>query len=135
MLHKCETRYFLHDPINNSLEQLEHSNLEKDLVVSINNNMKSSDNCQKAIKKAMSILDMIKRNFNVIGCHTFKILYKTYVHPHLEYCIQACSSYFKKYLIETFKILTRKDNINYKTIFTLARTGHLRGSSLKEELD
>ena len=34
-------------------------------------------------------------------------------------------------LIETFKILTRKDNGTYKTYFTMARTGHLRGNSLK----
>ena len=92
----------------------------------------------------------------------------------MEYCIQACSPYFKKDinclervqqratklvrslrklpyekrlealdlyslerrrirgdLIETFKILTRKDNVNYETFFTMARTGHLRGNSLK----
>ena len=48
--HKGETRYFLHDPINNSLEQLEHTNLEKDLGVWINNDMKWSENCGKAIK-------------------------------------------------------------------------------------
>ena len=93
---KCETRYFLHDPINNSLEQLEHTNFEKDLGDWINNDLKWSENCGKAIKKAMSVLGMINRTFNAIDCHTCKILYKAYVRPHLEYCIQACSPYFKK---------------------------------------
>ena len=58
--------------------------------------MKWSENRGKAIKKAMPVLGMIKRIFDVIDCHTSKILYKTYVHPQLEYCIQACSPYFKK---------------------------------------
>ena len=38
--HKDETRSFLYDPINNSIEQLEHANLEKDLGVWINNDLK-----------------------------------------------------------------------------------------------
>ena len=72
--HKGETRYFLHDPINNRLEQLKHINLEKDIGDWINKDMKWSENCEKAIKKMISVLGMIKRNFNVIDCHTFKIL-------------------------------------------------------------
>ena len=35
------------------------------------------------------------------------------------------------YLNEKFKILTRKDNANYEKVFTMARTGHLKGNSLK----
>ena len=33
--------------------------------------------------------------------------------------------------METFKILAKKDNVNYETFFTTARSGHLRGNSLK----
>ena len=54
--HKGETRYFLHDPINNSLEQLEHTNLEKDLGVWINNDLKWSEIRGKAIKKRCPFL-------------------------------------------------------------------------------
>ena len=95
-----------------------------------------------------------------------------YVHPHLEYCIQACTLYFKKNinclespgkgnqiskkfektvtykrpealdlyclqrrrikgdLIDTLKILTRRDKVNYES-FTMARSGHSMGNSLK----
>ena len=35
--HKGETRYFLHNPFNYSLEQLKNTNLKKDLGVWFNN--------------------------------------------------------------------------------------------------
>ena len=45
--------------------------------------------------KAMQILGMIKRSFSWIDREGFTILYSTYIRPHLEYCVQAWSPYYK----------------------------------------
>ena len=66
--HKGETMCFIHDRFSNSLEQLEHTNLEKDLGVWITNDLKWSENCGKVINNAMSVLRMTKRTFYVIDC-------------------------------------------------------------------
>ena len=44
----------------------------------------------------MSSLRVIKRTFNHIDAESFAILYKAYIRPHLEYCVQAWCPYLKK---------------------------------------
>jgi len=41
--------------------------------------------CNTAANKAMSV-----------SIESFKILYNTYLRPHLEYCVQIWNSYLKK---------------------------------------
>ena len=74
---------------NNTI-QLETIKVEKDLGVHITNDLKSTEQCIQAARKAQSVLGMIKRQFKIIDKEEFGIIYKTYVRPHLEYCIQAC---------------------------------------------
>jgi len=59
----------------------------------VTSDLRPSRQCAQASQKAMSVLGMIKRNFRRITVHDFKILYKSYVRPHLEYCIQGWSPY------------------------------------------
>ena len=69
---------------------------EKDLVVTINANMKVSEQCRIAASKGNQVIGMIRRNI------TYKVkcliipLYKAIVRPHLEYCIQARNPYIRK---------------------------------------
>jgi len=116
---------------------------------------------------------MVIRNFKRLDCEDFMLIYKTYIRPHLEYCIQSWSPYlqkdiqrlesvqraatglisgFKKYsyreilqklglttlevrrqrgdLIECYKILTGKENINPHQFFHVSDNIHgLRGQS------
>jgi len=118
---------------------------------------------------------MLKRNFRRLDTGSFNVIYKEYIRPHLEFCIQAWSSFLakdklvlenvqrratklvcglknKSYeerlrvlglttletrrlrgdLIETYKILHGKEDIDHHQLFELVLNGHeLRGHDLK----
>jgi len=171
--HKVNTQYEMDDA--GKSVQLVTIKEEKDLGVYIVDNLKPSLQCTKSSNKAMSVMRLIKRNFRSIDIEEFNLLYKAYIRPHLEYCIQVWSPYLKKDieslervqrratklvgslknkpyeerlkalqlttlekrrlrgdLIETYKIVTNKENIDSSQFFHIADTGHdLRGHSLK----
>jgi len=122
-----------------------------------------------------SILGLIKRNFRRIDEEDFLVIYKAYIRPHLEYCVQAWSPYMQKDikilekiqrsatkivhrlkhlcykdrldrlnlttlfvrrkrgdLIETYKILIEKENIEKEQLFELSNNWYfLRGHTMK----
>ena len=69
---------------------------EKDLGVSMNANMKVSEQCRIAASKGNQILGMIRRNISYKEKSLIVSLYKSIVRPHLEYYIQAWSPYLRK---------------------------------------
>ena len=71
-------------------------NDEKDLGVYLTPDLKPSMQSSKAAKKGMDCLRVIKRTFKYIDIESFQILYKTYVRPHMEYCVQAWSPWMEK---------------------------------------
>ena len=66
---------------------------EKDLgvsyILSMNANMKVSEQCRIAASKGNQVLGMIHRNITYKEKSLIVPLYKAIVRPHLEYCIQA----------------------------------------------
>ena len=46
--------------------------------------------------QTLQSLATIKRSFKYVTQDSFSILYKTYICPHIEYCIQAWSPYYAK---------------------------------------
>ena len=80
---------------------------KKDLGVWISEDLKWSKQCSNAANKAMAVLGMIKRSFSHISTESFKILYNTYVRPHLEYCVQVWNPYLKKDIVCLEKIQRR----------------------------
>ena len=66
------------------------------LVVTMNANMKVSEQCRIAASKGNQVLGMIRRNIAYKGKSVIVPLYKAIVRPHLEYCIQAWSPYLRK---------------------------------------
>ena len=80
---------------------------EKDLGVSMNPNMKVSEQCRIAASKGNQILGMIRRNITYKEKSLIVPLYKAIVRPHLEYCIQAWSPYLRKYIDMLEKIQRR----------------------------
>ena len=69
---------------------------EKDLGVTMNANMKVSEQCRIAPSKGNQVLGMIRRNITYKDKSLIVPLYKAIVRPHLEYCIQAWSPYLRK---------------------------------------
>ena len=62
---------------------------EKDLGVTMNANMKVSEQCRIAASKANQVLGMIRRNITYKDKSLIVPLCKAIVIPRLEYCIQA----------------------------------------------
>jgi len=71
-------------------------NEEKDLGVFLTSDLKSSRQCIISAVRARSNPSLIRRHFRRLDKDGFLLVYKTFVRPHLEYCIQAWSSHFKK---------------------------------------
>ena len=69
---------------------------EKDLGVTMNANMKVSEQCRIAASKGNQVLGMIRRNITYKEKSLIIPLYKEIVRPHLEYCIQAWNPYLRK---------------------------------------
>ena len=81
---------------DNISHSLSRTDCEKDLGVWISSTLHPSVQCQKCYAKAMQSLATIKRTFKYITKESFNILYKTYIRPHIEYCVQAWSPYYAK---------------------------------------
>ena len=69
---------------------------EKDLGVTMNANMKVSEQCRIAASKGNQVLGMIRRNITYKDKSLIVPLYKAIFRPHLEYCIRAWSPYLRK---------------------------------------
>jgi len=80
----------------------------KDVGVCIADNLKPGLQCAKAALKAMSVLSLIKRQFGKLDKTSFQLLYKTHVQRHMEYCVQAWSSYLVKDIIECLEKVKRR---------------------------
>lgn len=171
--HKQNTEYFIEQ--DNQKCKLEAVHEEKDLGIIITKDLKVSKQCNEAARKAMNVLRLIKRHFFRPDIATFRILYNSFIRPHLEYSIQAWSPYLRKDinvlekvqrratklvnglkhvpyeerlkriglttlekrrvrgdLIETYKILTGKENVDSSKFFVLNHGSHnLRGHRFK----
>ena len=69
---------------------------EKDLGILITNNLSFSKHTAVTAARSNGILGMIKRAFSYIDKESFLLLYKGFIRPHLEYCVQAWAPYLEK---------------------------------------
>jgi len=92
--HKLNTKYFMNDKDGNT--ELSAVQEEKDLGVFFTSDLKASTQCTKSAAKARRIIGMVRRNFKRLDKNDFLVIYRTYIRPHLEYCIQAWSPHLMK---------------------------------------
>ena len=93
---------------------ISNTTLEKDLGVLISLDLKVAEQCNKAAKKAMRVLGMVRRTFRNWNETTLKILYCSFVRPHLEYCIQAWAPYPKKDIATLEKVQRRATKLVFR---------------------
>ena len=96
--------------------------------------LKPASQCAAAASKAMSALYRSRRTFKYINEESFKILYKTYIRPNLEFCIPAWCPYLSKDIEVMEKVQRRATkmvpglkNLQYKD--RLQRLGILNPSA------
>ena len=86
---------------------ISEENLQRDLGINFDSNLKFSKHIGVITKKANSRLGIIKRTFQSLSPDIFLPLYKTLVRPILEYCSCVWSPMLKKDMIEIEKVQRR----------------------------
>jgi len=92
MGHQQKTEYYMQDTAGNR-KKLQETTKERDLGILVNQDLKPAEQCRVAASKAMSVIGMVGRHFKRLSKKDFLLLYKSYIRPKVEYCIQAWSPY------------------------------------------
>ena len=89
---------------------MEHVFTEKDLGVTFDADLTFDDHIHDKVKKANSIVGLIRRTFSYLDCSTFRKLYVAFVRPHLEYAQIVWSPHLRKHIdmIENVQIRATK---------------------------
>ncbi len=82
--------------VNGDQIALDEVTEEKDLGVTIDNQLKFTSHINKSVRKANQILGLIQRTFTFMDKNMFIQLYISLVRPHLEYGSQAWAVIYKK---------------------------------------
>ena len=78
--------------------ELEHVFEEKDLGVTIDMELNFQEHISGKVRKANSIMGLIRRSFSYLDEDLFKKLYTTFVRPHIEYAQSVWSPHLMKYI-------------------------------------
>ena len=100
--HSFKTEYYMTDG-SSGKKKLESVQEERDLGVIIRSDLKSSSQCTKSAATARRVIEMVRRTFRHLDIEDFLVIYKTYIRPHLEYCIQA----WTPHLLKDIEVLER----------------------------
>ena len=103
---------------------LESMDSEKDVGVMIHNSLKPSLQCNTSAKKANKVLGQMSRSLSYRDKNTWISLYKTYVRPHLEYCVQAWNPWLNK-------DIEMLENVQKRAVRMVT---NLKGNSYEEKL-
>lgn len=124
--------YFMHKE-DGTLHKLEVTEVEKDLGVHIDNQLKFSTHCQNKANTANKSLRYIKHTFKFMDEEMFLLLYKALVRPHVEFSSCIWSPYLK-YNIDTVERVQRRATKMVPSLRDLSYRERLRKLKL-ETLD
>ena len=93
--HSYGTEYYMTESVSGK-RKLDSVQEERDLGLIIRSDLKSVSQCNKSAATARRVIGMVRRQFKQLDTEDFQIIYKTYIRPHLEYCIQAWSPHLAK---------------------------------------
>jgi len=85
---------------------------ETDLGVVIRSDLKLTSQCNKSAAASRRTIAMVRRHFKKLYVEDFLLIYKTYIRPRLESCIQSWSPYPHKD-IETLERVQRTERSWY----------------------
>ena len=105
--HELSTSYTLINNYDGTRTPLDITTVEKDLGIFCSNTLSPSLRCHKATSNAMRSLGLIKRTFKYLSLQSLPFLYKTYIRPHLEYCVPVWSPYLMGDMDEMEKVQHR----------------------------
>ena len=69
---------------------------QKDLGVIVSNDLKWENHIAMIVKRANSLIYLIRRAFKNHSCNTIMQIYKTYIRPLLEFAVSSWNPYFAK---------------------------------------
>ena len=116
---------------------LKRTNCEKDLGVTTDCNLTFDQHIRDKVKKANSIIGLIRRTYTYLDAPTFLLLYKSLVRPHLEYCTPVWKPHHKKYikLIETVQRRATKQIPGFRHLTYEERLTRLKLPTLQYRRD
>ena len=106
------------------LKIVEH---EKDLGLIVDSELKFEDHITRIVKKANSVMGMIRRNSAFLDRDMFKQLFVAMVRPHFEYGATVWNPHFKKQITLIENVQRRAT----KQIPGLAHLSYLEATTLK----
>lgn len=82
--------------LDGNRKHLEVTTVERDLGVLVSDDLKTRSQVNAAAALANRTLGRLKKLFRSRSLLLWKILYKAYIRPHLEYAVQAWSPHFRR---------------------------------------
>ena len=79
-----------------SKNELEHVPDEKDLGVTIDDELKFEEHIMRKVRVANGIVGQIRRSFSFLDAETFRRIFVAFVRPHLEYCQAVWSPHLRR---------------------------------------
>ena len=100
--------------------ELEHVSSEKDLGVTIDEELKFEEHIARKIQVANGIVGQIRRSFSFLDAETFRRIFVAFVRPHLEYCQAVWSPHLRRNIdalenvqIRATKLVDGLSNLDY----------------------